>query len=48
MNHTNAEYLFKIGIKNFHLSGSEKNTDGVLKTNRKNIQAVLKKLERIV
>ena len=48
VNHTNAEDLFKIGIRNFHLSGSEKNTDGVLETNSKNIQAILEKLESIV
>ena len=48
VNHTNAEDLFKIGIRNFHLSGSEKNADGVLETNSKNIQVVLEKLERIV
>ncbi len=48
VNHTNAEALFKIGVRNFHLSGSEKNKDGVLETNSKNIQAVLEKLEGIV
>ena len=48
VNHTNAEDLFKIGVRNFHLSGSEKNTDGVLETNSKNIQAVLEKLEGFV
>jgi len=48
VNHTNAEDLFKIGIRNFHLSGSEKNTDGILETNSKNIQAILEKLESIV
>jgi copper homeostasis protein len=48
VNHTNAEDLFKIGVRNFHLSGSEKNKDGVLETNSKNIQAVLEKLEGIV
>jgi copper homeostasis protein len=48
VNHTNVEALFKIGIKNFHLSGSEKNTHGFLETNSKNIQAVEKKLADIV
>ena len=48
VNHTNTEDLFKIGIRNFHLSGSEKNTDGILETNSKNIQAILEKLESIV
>jgi copper homeostasis protein len=48
VNHTNVEDLFKIGVRNFHLSGSEKNTDGVLETNSKNIQAVVEKLENIV
>ena len=47
VNHTNAEGLFNIGIRDFHLSGSEKNTDGVLETNSRNIQAVLEKLEGI-
>jgi len=48
VNHTNAEALYKIGIRNFHLSGSEKNTLGILETNSKNIQAVVEKLETIV
>ena len=48
VNHTNVENLFKIGVRNFHLSGNEKNTDGLLETNSKNIQAVLEKLEGIV
>ena len=48
VNHKNVEDLFKIGVRNFHLSGSEKNTDGVLETNSKNIQAVVEKLENIV
>jgi len=48
VNHINTEDLFKIGVRNFHLSGSEKNKNGVLETNSKNIQAVLKKLEGIV
>ena len=48
VNHTNVESLFKIGVRNFHLSGNEKNTDGLLETNSKNIQAVLEKLEGIV
>ena len=48
VNNTNAEGLFKIGVRNFHLSGSEKNTLGVLETTSKNIQAVVEKLEAIV
>ena len=48
VNHTNVEALFKIGIRNFHLSGSEKNTHGVLETNSRNIQTVVEKLEGIV
>jgi len=48
VNHTNIEALFKIGIRNFHLSGSEKNKRGVLETNSKNIQDVIEKLESIV
>ena len=48
INHTNAEGLFKIGIRDFHLSGSEKNKHGVLETNSKNIQVVVEKLEAFV
>ena len=46
--HENIKDLFKIGIRNFHLSGSEKNTDGILETNSKNILAVIKELNTIV
>ena len=48
VNHRNIENLLNIGIRNFHLSGSEKNKYGTLETNSKNIQDVLKKLKRIV
>ena len=48
VNHTNAKGLFKIGIRGFHLSGSEKNKHGVLETNSRNIQAVVEKLEAFV
>jgi len=48
VNHTNIEGLCNIGIRDFHLSGSEKNKYGILETNSKNIQAVLEKLENIV
>lgn len=48
VNHTNIENLFNVGIRNFHLSGSEKNKYGVLETRRKNIKNVLNKLKSIV
>ena len=48
VSHENIKDLFKIGIRNFHLSGSEKNTDGILETNSKNILAVIKELNTIV
>ena len=48
VNNTNIENLFSIGIRNFHLSGSEKNKYGILETNSQNIQDVLNKLKTIV
>jgi copper homeostasis protein len=48
VNHTNAEALYKIGIWNFHLSGSQKNKYGVLETKSKNIQKLITKLTTIV
>ena len=48
VNHTNAEALYKIGIWNFHLSGSQKNKYGVLETKSKNIQKLITKLTAIV
>lgn len=47
VNHSNIESLFNIGIRNFHLSGSTKNKQGVLETKRKKIEAVVKKIKQI-
>ena len=48
MNHTNAEALYKIGIRNFHLSGSIKNQKGELETHPLLIKKMKDKLEQIV
>ena len=48
VNHKNAQNLYQIGIRNFHLSGSEKNKNGILETNVKNIRYIVEKLEKIV
>jgi len=48
VSHENVKALFKIGIRNFHLSGSEKNINGVLETNSKNILAVIEELKTFV
>ena len=45
--HTNAENLFKIGIRAFHLSGSEINITGVLETKSKNIRNLIEKIKEI-
>lgn len=47
VNHTNTEALYKIGIRNFHLSGSRKNQQGKLKTDVLLIKAVIDKLVQI-
>lgn len=47
VNHTNAEALYKLGIKNFHLSGSIKNLNGELKTDPILIKKMKNKLEQI-
>ena len=44
VNYTNVEALYKIGIRNFHLSGSEKNNFGILETNSMNIEKLITKL----
>lgn len=48
VNHTNTEALYKIGIRNFHLSGSIKNQQGKLETDVLLIKAVIDKLVQIV
>ncbi len=48
VNYTNTEALYKVGIRNLHLSGSMKNQKGELETNPLLIKAVIDKLEQIV
>ena len=48
VNQSNAEALYKIGIRNFHLSGSMKNQKGEIETDALLIKAVIDKLEQIV
>jgi len=47
VNHTNTKALYKIGIRNFHLSGSIKNQQGKLETDVLLIKAVIDKLVQI-
>ncbi len=48
VNHTNTEALYKIGIRNFHLSGSIKNKNEELETDVLLIKKVINKLKQIV
>lgn len=48
VNYTNVEALYKIGIRNFHLSGSKKNQNLKAETDHLLIKAVIEKLEQIV
>ena len=48
VNQSNAEALYKIGIRNVHLSGSMKNQKGEIETDALLIKAVIDKLEQIV
>ena len=48
VNHTNAEALYKIGIRNFHLSGSIENLKGKLETHSLLIKKMKDKLDQIV
>ncbi|MEC7863461.1 MAG: copper homeostasis protein CutC [Bacteroidota bacterium] len=48
VNHKNIEDLYKIGIRNFHLSGSKKNKANELETNTLLIKSVINKIEQIV
>ena len=47
VNYTNVEALYKIGIRNFHLSGSEKTKSGNLETSSSSIQKLITKLTDI-
>ena len=47
VNHTNVEALYKIGIRNFHLSGSMKHLKGELKTDPVLIKKMKNKLDQI-
>lgn len=47
VNHKNADTLYKIGIRNFHLSGSIKR-NGLLETSSQKIKAIIDKLKEIV
>jgi len=48
VNHTNAEALYKIGIRNFHLSGSIRNQKGELETDPLLIKKMKDKLDQHV
>jgi copper homeostasis protein len=48
VNATNAKTLYKIGVRNFHLSGSIKNLNGELETSSLLIKKMKDKLEQIV
>jgi len=48
VNQNNAEALYKIGIRNFHLSGSKRNQNSKGETDILLIKTVIKKLEEIV
>ena len=48
VNHTNAEALYKIGIRNFHLSGSIEDLKGKLETHSLLITKMKDKLDQIV
>ena len=48
VNQSNAEALYKIGIRNFHLSASKKNQNSKVETDDLLIKAVIDKLEQIV
>ena len=47
VNHRNVEVLYKIGIRNFHLSGSMKHLKGELKTDPVLIKKMKNKLDQI-
>tara|TARA_B100000214_G_scaffold123263_1_gene87362 strand:- start:3627 stop:4316 length:690 start_codon:yes stop_codon:yes gene_type:complete len=44
VNHDNAKNLYNIGVRNFHLSGKKKNTNGFLETSSLLIKSVIDNL----
>ena len=48
VNYKNAKKLYKIGIRNFHLSGTEKNKKKILETKSINIKKLIKTLSSFV
>lgn len=48
VNHRNAEELYKVGIRHFHLSGKQKNKYGILETKSKEIKKIIIKINSIV
>ena len=47
VNYKNIKHLYKIGVREFHLSGTKRNKTGVLETKFKNINQAVKELQRI-
>ena len=47
VNHNNVESLYKIGVREFHLSGTLKNKSKILKTDYNLINLIVKKLQEI-
>ena len=47
VNHKNIKFLYEIGIREFHLSGTKRNNEGVLETTFKNISQAVKELQKI-
>ena len=47
VNHNNVESLYKIGVREFHLSGTLKNKSKILETNYNLINLIVKKLNEI-
>ena len=47
VNHNNVESLYKIGVREFHLSGTLKNKSKILETDYNLINLIVKKLKEI-
>ena len=47
VNHNNVESLYKIGVREFHLSGTLKNKSKILKTDYNLINLIVKRLQEI-
>ena len=47
VNHANIKSLYKIGIREFHLSGKETNTNGILETNVELIRLAVDKSKNL-